>query len=116
MSTSADVAFPRYEPRGTAMMATNTGQLVLRDRCLYLEAGGTSWLLLWPRSLGLGEVGDDLVITRGLDQLAQVGDTVAVGGGETSNDREALELAGSSLPERCATGLYWQVTSFQSQP
>lgn len=108
-------------PAGTARMV---GTLVVRDGCLRADAGGRSWLLLWPASARLAvaaahDVSVDGDPGRG-QEMVRVGETVRFGGApldEADLDRFGPdgEIATSAaFPEACE-GPVWAVGAFAPQ-
>jgi len=101
--------FPQLkeEPNGF-MLALLTGELILVDGCLRLNGNdGNSHLLIWPYDYSVGIESNVIQIIDGTGQaVAQVGDKLKVGGGESSF--EFAQSLVSTFPENCP-GPYWIV-------
>ncbi|GAB4581616.1 MAG: hypothetical protein Fur0022_43650 [Anaerolineales bacterium] len=101
--------FPQLkeEPNGYAT-ALLMGELMLVDGCLRLDGNdGNSYLLIWPYDYSIGEENGVIQIFDGAAQaVAQVGDILKTGGGESSLEHAQSLVA--SFPESCP-GPYWLV-------
>lgn len=110
-----ELFFPTYR-LAVNLEALGSGELVLRDGCLFLASGMEESLLIWPEGSGT-EVDDQGRVTvrapsGGL--MAIEGQTsVLVGGyvGEREGDRERVEsLIRESIPAECLADTYWAVS------
>ena len=108
------VAFPRQpQPDGerAVMEALTGGRLALVDGCIRLAERGMSesYLLIWPPGFSLALEGETPVI---LDEqgrrLAQVGDWVAMGGGEVPLLAQLADSVQAQVPPAC-TGRFWVI-------
>jgi hypothetical protein len=117
----ASIFFP-IVPIGDAYPAGEIeGTFHERSGCLFVEAHGDRWLLLWPEGASARIVDGAIeVLDEDGEVVAREGGSVRFGGGER-NPREmggaaaaeasATELTGSRIPERCGD-LYWLVSPF----
>ncbi len=102
------IVFPRQRPPeglGAEMTALIVGELLEVDGCLRVGTGGESHLIIWHRNYIVTAAEDGrLQIRNGSGLLvAEVGDVVSMGGGETP----AVErVAVTEIPDHCG-GPYW---------
>lgn len=119
-------AFPQQLPvEGERARLTSMaeGRLVLRDGCLRLisshEETDTGYLIIWPGDYTVKEETGALVIYDSQNQLlAQVGDEVAIGGGESSQIEPLTDTVfglKEPTPQECP-GPYWIMGDFVLEP
>lgn len=100
---------PTYRPLDALPAALLHGMLIEEGGCLWIEADGIRWLVLWPDGTYATVEDDQLVVYNG-GERAVVGTRVSAGGGEYGPQDEAFvsDLIGEVLPTACRrTGLYW---------
>jgi hypothetical protein len=92
---------------GTSPGALQAGRLVLSGDCVSLVDNqiGETWLVVWPPDTSRN--GADIVGSGG-NVLAQIGDEVALGGGEYHPDSIGSQLT-APISSECQTDLYWLV-------
>ncbi len=100
-------------PVATRLTADLTGQLVVADNCLRVNAapGAVSHLLVWPPEYtGQVRVENDTVqvIDRGQTVVWRIGDIVHLGGHAVSSAEDLDEQLRQALPASCP-GPYWVV-------
>jgi hypothetical protein len=104
--------YPRHgAPYGTGDMAAVEGALAVRNDCIWLVAAdGETFLPIWPSDTKPGVINSLPVILMENDMLVvETGETRIFGGSQT-DVVHAEELAGP-IPERCAGGSYWVVST-----
>jgi hypothetical protein len=118
---SASIFFPTV-PIGDAYPAGEIdGTFQERSGCLFVEATGDRWLLLWPEGTSARIVDGAIeVLDEDGEVVAREGGPVRFGGGEgrprevggvAAAEAWASELTGQDIPERCGD-LYWLVSPF----
>ncbi|HID52315.1 MAG TPA: hypothetical protein EYP41_09780 [Anaerolineae bacterium] len=106
-----DVFMPQLKQRDVAFMdALLIGELVVEDSCLRVHSEGANYLVIWQADYYLT---DNDGVWEVLDEtgaaVARVGETVYMGGGETSwVDEPYLQ---EPIPETCG-GPYWMMGQF----
>ena len=117
--TAPDGVFFPTVPVGNAYPAGEIqGMLELRSGCLFVTRPEDRWLLLWPEGYTAREAQGAIEILDEEDDLvAREGDQIRLGGGErrpieiggtAEAERNASELTGADIPERCGD-LFWLV-------
>ena len=102
--------FPVQKESGLEqMLALLEGRLELVDGYLRVVHSHGSYLAIWPHGFSVRAEGSEIQVLDGDDQVvAIVGETIKVGGGETT--AEVVELyIGKSLPDDCV-GPFWIVS------
>lgn len=92
------IFFPTWEPGNARPAAIVQGDLVERDRCVYLRSNEELTLIAWEVGMGYDH---GALLARDGESLARVGETVHGGGGYFGR-AHIEELSGSTVPERCA--------------
>jgi hypothetical protein len=111
----AGIFFPRSLPTGpgsAVMTALGHGTLVLHDACVWLRAGPSEQLVIWPSSYLARLIDGRIVIEDPENQRrVAIGDEVEVAGGELGGapdpDAFAEMLIGAPIPQACRTRSYW---------
>ncbi|MGC9522026.1 MAG: hypothetical protein ACP5HG_09115 [Anaerolineae bacterium] len=109
LDTPPGVVFPRQRPpEGLAaeMTALLIGDLVEVDGCLRVAGeGDESYLVIWPYDHTVTAAEDGTLQIRNGEGVvvAEVGDSVRMGGGTSPSAEQATE---TEIPERCS-GPYW---------
>jgi hypothetical protein len=101
--------FPTWSPEPGGARATGllAGRLVLRNGCLFWDAGEQGINLpIWPASYRLGA--DEAIVTDHGQEVA-LGKSAALGGGERTL-KEVRDMIGSTVPRQCRASGYWLVT------
>lgn len=114
---SASLYFPMHGTAlGTGDAAALEGELVVEDDCLWIETGtGERVLPLWPSDVRLGMVESrPAILGPDLEVLLETGSRSSLGGSETDLER-ARELTGP-IPEECASGSFWVVSTVVERP
>ena len=108
-----EIHFLRQKPSDAPnMTALLEGQLVLSERCLYIQGEDvdSSHAAIWPLEFSLTVQNDSIqILNEDKEVVARVGDQVLVGGGEIPPlSQEEFEQR-FLRPFQCA-GSYWLVT------
>jgi hypothetical protein len=110
LSVPPGVVFLRQAPPEgplVEMMALLTGELVVADGCLRVRdtTGTSDYLIIWPYDHTLSLAADGTIQIHDGEGavVARVGETIKLGGGETSS---VAGVTSGEIPDRC-TGLYW---------
>lgn len=117
----SDDATALYYPRhgalyGTGDMAAVEGALTFRDGCIWLEAAdGGMFLPIWPSDTKPGVINSLPVVLMADDMLVVETSETRIFGGSQADLVQAEELAGP-IPERCAGGSFWVVSTVDRAP
>lgn len=110
--TPLPIFFPQLIPANVErpyLDALVQGTLVIVDDCLRVQVreGDTSYLIIWPPHVVLNITGDAIqVVDQESQAVAQVGEAVELGGGETPSATYLVEELREPLPATCP-GPYW---------
>jgi len=106
-----DVFMPQLKQRDASYMAALIiGELIVQDGCLRILSEGESTLVIWQADYFLTDNNGLLqVLDETAEVVAQVGETIYLGGGEQSTI-QANELR-EPIPELCG-GPYWRMGEF----
>ena len=90
------------------------GTLIFDGKYLLIRSGflffGTDTLAIWPYGYSVNvEDGEIQVLDESSQVVAHVGDSIKVGGGETTKEVVEENYIGESLPDDCE-GPYWLVS------
>lgn len=111
VTTSSPVPFfpQQRDAKPDVMSALLVGELALVDGCLRVnDSYGNSYLLVWPRGFSLRIESGVIQVIDDTDQfVAQVGDTLEVGGGEAPAEH-IVEYSAQPIPSGCP-GPHWIV-------
>lgn len=115
VTPQATIAFPKQRPTPSnqpRMAAQLGGTLMLRDGCLRVTSrNGADYLILWPAEATLQfEQGTIHIATTNGRIISQVGESIILGGGESSSSQELSTPERARLltipPSNCS-GPYW---------
>ncbi len=102
------IHLPELKTRSAAFMtALAIGKLVVKDGCLRIGEGDSSYLVLWqPDYFVNNNNGVIEVLDRNGQVVARVGEEIQMGGGEVSLTAELERQLRKPLPNECP-GPYW---------
>jgi hypothetical protein len=92
------------------------GRLVDETDCLWIEADGFRWLILWPADSSAVEDGEQVIVRNGGHE-AVVGTQISAAGGEYNDEHFEFVrmILTAPLPQACrSSGLYWLGYDIQS--
>ncbi|HKY55465.1 MAG TPA: hypothetical protein VJM08_14205 [Anaerolineales bacterium] len=110
--TQLPIFFPQLLPANGERAypeALLEGTLIIVNDCLRVQAraGDTSYLIIWPPHVVSSITNDMIQVTdQGNGAVAQVDETVQLGGGEISPEAPMVQELREPLPATCP-GPYW---------
>jgi len=103
------IYFPTYGSMNALPVGVLEGTLIEESGCLWVDADGSRWLVLWPSSARAVEADAGLVVRDGTNEEV-VGEPMRLGGGEygMNNYDFVVDLIAEEVPPACGeSGQFW---------